>query len=196
MFDFYAEALISDVVLKVVDQISLGDYFAINISVRAGARSGTAPEDVLNKFVEAHSGAQADSNFQLPPMAALPENDLDPFEAALKLQKDDPGWHLESANARLFWQETSWYPINSVEISLQDLYFESIARREAQSQGMKPSSGSLAFSAAFGGSNTLYNIPIAVVITYQSTTQVTELICIVDDDASTSFQDIAADCWK
>ena len=193
LFDVEAVALISDIVLNVVGQVSLGEKHAINLSVRAGARSGTAPEDLLDTFVEAQSGAKLDSQFQLPPTAALPDNDLDPFEAALNLQKDDLGWYLESANARLFWQEMFWYPINGVDISLQDLYFDFIARRQEPVQGMMPSSGSLAFSAAFGGSITLYNIPMAVVVTYQSKTKMTELTCIVDDDARISLQDIATE---
>ena len=39
----------------------------------------------------------------------------------------------------------------------------------------------------------LYNIPMAVVITYQSKTTTTVLTCTVDDDASICLQDIAAD---
>ena len=191
--DINAVATIDDVNLQAAGQVSLGDVSSIDLRIRAGTRSGIAPEDALNKFVGAGTDAQVDSQFELPPTATLPDDDQDPFEASLVLQKDASGWYLQAANARLFWQEEFWYPIDGINISLQQLYFEFIAQREAPLANQTPSSMPLAFNAAFGGSITLYNLPMAVVVTYQSKASTTTLTCTIDDDSNISLQDIAAD---
>ena len=93
---------IDDVSLEVAGQLSVGDVSATNLRVRAGARSGIAPEDALNRFIGAGTGAQLESRFELPSTATLPDEDKDPFEAVLTLQKDASGWYLENASATLF----------------------------------------------------------------------------------------------
>ncbi len=193
MFDVNAVAFISDVSLEVVGQVSLGDASALSLSVSAGPRSGTAPEDALNQFIGAGTDAQVESQFQLPPTAALPTDDQDPFEAALTLEKDSSGWYIQDANVRLFGQYEFWYPIDGIDISLEELYFEFIAQRPPPPANTNPSNVPLAYSAALGGSIMLANIPMQVVITYHSTTTTTVLTCNVDDDANLSLQDIAAD---
>ena len=86
--DINAVATIDDVNLEVAGQVSLGDVSSIDLRIRARTRSGIAPEDALNKFVGAGTDAQVDSLFELPPTATLPDDDQDPFEASLELQKD------------------------------------------------------------------------------------------------------------
>ena len=193
ILDVNAVVSIDDVSLEVAGQLSVGDVSSTNLRVRAGARSGIAPGDALNRFIGAGTGAQLESQFELPSTTTLPDEDKDPFEAVLTLQKDASGCYLENASATLFWQQEYWYPTDGINISLQELYFEFIAKRELVPANENPSDMPLAFSAAFGGSITLYNIPMAVVITYQSKTTTTVLTCTVDDDASICLQDIAAD---
>lgn len=192
-FDVNAIALISDVNLEVIGHVSLSNASAISLSIGAGPRSGTSPDDALKQFIGAGTDAQVDFQFQLPPTATLPTDDLDPFKTALTLQKDSSGWYLQNVNARLFGQYEFWYPIDEIDISLQKVYFEFIAQRRSPPANTNPSDMPLAYSAAFGGSITLSNIPMQVAVTYQSTTTSTVLTCTVDDDANISLQDIAAD---
>ena len=184
---------INDRELSVSGEIALDATTSVSLAISAGSRSGTAPEDVLDLLIGAGTDSRADSLFQLPPTADLPQDDESPFEAALTLQKDVSGWYIQNVTAKLFWQLDPWFPIEGVNISLSGFYFEFLAQRELPPEGKNPSDMSLDLSAAFGGSMTIAKVPIAVVATYQSTSTTLILSCLVDDTSNLSLQDIARD---
>ena len=194
-----AVMLVNQTELDVVGQISLGGVPSVSLAVKAGPSSGNTPEDVLDQVIKKGTSFTIDSAFALPPNAQLSVEKDDPFEASLVLKKDEAGWYLQYVDAKLFWQTNYWFPFENFDLCLQELYFQYIASRDLpDGQSKQPSEMQLKFSAAFGGTILLFNLPIAAVVTYQSAggpspASKTVITCTVKDTQNISLQQIAAD---
>ena len=197
--DIDATVVVQDTKLQASGEISLGDMPSISLAVTAGPSSGSAPEALLDQFIGAGTGDKLDADLVVPPDAdPTSDEDEDPFEAAIIFQKDTNGWYIQNANTRLFWQTDSFFPIEGVNIALQELYFQYLASREPPTSDKQPSDMPLDFSAALGGKLVLFNLPLAAVVTYQSAvgnppTSQTVITAVVGDTQSVNLQQIAAD---
>ena len=197
--DIDAVISVNQTELEVMGQIALGGVPSVSLTVKAGPSSGNTPEDVLDQVIKKGTNSTGDFAIVLPPNAQLSVKDEDPFEASLVLKKDNAGWYLQYVDAKLFWQTQYWFPSESFDLCLQELYFQYLASRNLpDGQSKQPSEMQLKFSAAFGGTLLLFNLPIAAVVTYHSAVgsppaSKTVITCTVKDTQNISLQQIAAD---
>ena len=188
---------IQDVRLKAVGEIALGDYPCVTLAVIAGPLSRSSPEDLLDQFIGPGTDAAFDSKFELPPGTTLPDDAEYPFKADITFQKDDSGWYIQSANTRLFWLTDYWYPVENIDVALQELFFQYLAEREPPIDEKRPSDMPLDLSVAFGGKIVLFNTPLTAVVTYQSfddpSKSQTAIRAVAGDTQSITLQQMAAD---
>ena len=189
--------------LLVRGQVEMADnVWAIDLSVGARPMSNITPETVLETVLgsEPSTGfdkSKYDSALQLPPSAEYPTNGEVPFSANLAVRKDgsESPWYISAAGVTLDWDEMFWYPFPGVDLSIDALYFSGTLQRDAtkETETGKLYTAPFAYQAAFGGSLTLANYPLSVLVTYDSPSLTTTLICTIDDSANVSLQDLASD---